>query len=503
MNCNTTHYRANSSSVPGDPTLARCSTPTRPPTDNTGSNDLPPAGGSSTSADGGAPPPAAVCRFAPSPTPFALPTLGLAPASPFTQLSNQEACPAGTGKLVYSLADMNADGQVDLVVTADCDDATVGTSAWLVYLNDGNGFAAAPVRFALPPPTPTAGCATSVVFDINGDYIPDEVVTALCNDTTVGTSRWLVYPGGASGFAQTAVPYALPPGYTAGAFTATTAATESCAGGADVPAFSLFDINGDALVDFVMTAVCNEAAIGSTAWQVYAGSASGASQTAASFALPTSPVVTPGAFLTTTGALSCTSTTTRPAYSLLDFDEDGKIDLVVTQECTDATIGTSRWHWYPNGGQGFAASPTAIALPSIPGAPTGSFVSLSSVGQCANGAGSPTYALADVNGDRVLDLLVTRDCADVGTGVTYWRVYPNAGAGFTTTARLLTLPAAIGATIAAPAGLSGTLSCGPPAVPAYTTTFLAGRSLDLVVTAECADSTVGATRWMVLAATCD
>ena len=478
---------------------AGCSTATKPPLNTQGTNGQSSGGGSS-GGDGGAS--SSSCTFASSPVSFTLPTLGGAAASPFTALTGNEACEAATGTLVYSLVDMNDDGGPDLVVTSACDDATVGQTVWLVYPNTGSGFATTPSRYALPPATSTANCATVSIFDTNGDFIPDWVQTTLCDDATVGTSRWLVYLGAATGFAQTATPYALPPGYSTGAFATTAVATDDCAGSKDVPAFALFDINGDNIPDFVLTESCTDATVGTNEWRVYLGSASGASQTSTSFALPTTPTVTSGAFDSTEGTLSCTTAVTRPTFELFDFNIDGKINLVVTQQCDSTTVGTSSWLWYENSGQGFAATPATITLPTISGAPNGSFTALSATGQCTNGVGAPTYTLADIDDDAVLDMLVTRACGDSLTGVSYWDVYPSTGSGFSSPPRTLTLPSALNATLTAPAGLIGAQDCTAPARPAFTTTYLAGVTLDIVVTSECSDSTVGNSRWLVFPATC-
>ncbi len=400
---------------------------------------------------------------------------------------------------------MNAHGQPDLLVTSACEDAAVGASVWLVYLNTGSGFATSPIRFALPPPQP-AGCTTSnAVFDLNGDGLPDYVITSLCNDATVGSSRWLVYAGSAAGFAQATASYPLPPGFSSGTFATTNNAAATCTASEDVPAFSLFDITGDGIPDFIVTQACSDATVGTTAWLVYPGSSAGAAQTALRFALPSTPAVTAGAFDAVAGALSCTTSVTRPTFDLLDFDDDGKIDLVATAECAssgDTSVGTSSWLWYRNSGQGFASSPATIALPTISGAPTGSFTALSGAGTCAHGAGAPTYVLGDIDGDATIDLLVTRDCSDALTGVSYWKVFPSGGSGFTSSPRELALPLALAASASAPAGLSGASSCTAPARPAFTTTSLAGLRLDIVLTAVCHDSTVGDARWLVFPASC-
>lgn len=479
--------------------LVSCTTASKPPTLTTGSGA--PGQGGASGGDAGT----STCAFASTPTAFTLPVIAGAPASPFVSLGAQEACAAGTGPLAYTVADVNGDGRPDLVLRSSCTDPTVGVSTWLVYLNTGTGFATTATRFALPPSSASGGCSgssfVSSILDINGDAIPDYVVTSLCNDATVGTSRWLVYSGTAAGFAQTAVPYALPSGYSAGSFTSMDVAKPSCTGAANSPAFSFFDITGDAKPDFVLTQVCSDASIGTTAWLVFEGTSSGASGPGR-FALPTAPAVTAGAFASVAGALSCTSSVTVPAFSLLDMNLDGKIDLVVTGACNDTNVGTNQWLWYENSGSAFASSPTTQGFPTLTGAPTNSFATLSADAKCTNGAGAPGYALADIDGDSVLDLIVTRDCSDAMTGVAYWDVYPSTGAAFASK-KMLRLPAELGATSNSPVGLSGTLDCSSPAtLAAFSPEFLTGQSLGLIVTQACSDSTVGASRWLWFPASC-
>ncbi len=474
--------------------------PSQPPTDTTGGNTPTPGAGGG-APDGGSPVGTSSCGFVTSPTSFALPTIVGAPTAPFPSMSGQTACLSGKSTLTSTLADMNGDGILDLLVTSTCDDATVGVDVWLVYLGSASGFAATATRFTLPPQS-AAGCATVSLFDSNGDLLPDYVITSLCTDATVGSSRWLVYPSSGTGFSDTASSFAVPPGASAGAFATTGATKASCATGQDEPAFQLFDINGDGQLDFVVTQSCNDPSIGTTSWSVYLGSASGASQTATPFALPTSPPVTAGAFVTTSGTLSCSGTVSTPQFGLLDFNADGKFDLVVTQACNQPSVGSTAWLYFENTGSGFAPS-TTIALPDVPGAPTSSFPTLGAAGTCTNDTGTPSYDVLDMNGDGLPDILVTRDCPDRLTGSSYWQLFANTGTGFAASYEAFTLPSVLGATSTAPVGLSGTSQCtlSPPR-PTYTTTYLGQASPDLVVTTDCSDATVGATHWLVYPASC-
>jgi hypothetical protein len=451
--------------------------------------------------EGGAPSTPSTCAFATTPTPYALPPLAGAPVKPFAAVTGSIACSAqGSTKLTYELVDMNADGLLDLVVTSSCDDATVGTNVWLVYLASATGFATTAMRYALPPPVPSSCATKTTLVDVDGDLRPDWVVTSTCSDAYVGTSRWLVYPNGAAGFAQTATTYALPPGASLGAFATMNRDTVDCANAPAAPAFAFFDITGDAKPDIVTVKTCSDSTIGTTVWGVYAGSATGVAQTAAHFALPTTPTFTPGAFARVGGPVSCTSGS-LPAFGLFDFNADGKLDIVVTSACSDPTVGETHWLFYANAGSGFAAAPTSIALPALAGAAIPAFPALGASGSCAEGMTQPAYTLVDGNGDGRLDLLVTRDCADVQTGAVYWQLFVAGASGFASSAQRLILPPALGAQESAPIGLSANASCSAPVRPTFDA-IVFPTTLAAVVTADCNDATVGQSRWMLYPASC-
>jgi hypothetical protein len=139
-----------------------------------------------------------------------------------------------------------------------------------------------------------------------------------------------------------------------------------------------------------------------------------------------------------------------------------------------------------------AAAAHDVALPS--GYAAGSFALTAQAPACG-AAGTPSYVLADIGGDRRPDLVVTRVCGDTATGDTRWMVHTGGDAGFAA-ATPFALPSGYG-TGAFPS-TSGQVPCGAPGTPAYATLDLTGDGrLDLVVTRKCGDTAVGDTRWLV------
>jgi hypothetical protein len=194
----------------------------------------------------------------------------------------------------YATFDVTGDTMADLVVTlAPCADDETGGTRWLVYEGGQGGFAEQPVEWALPSGYGTgqarypfeattqlyASCASNypeyATFDLTGDGVSDLVVTlAPCADDATGGRRWLLYEGGAGGFAEEPVEWALPPGYGTGQarypFEATTQLYASCA--SNYPEYATFDLTGDGVSDLVVTlSPCADDATGGRQWDVYAG----------------------------------------------------------------------------------------------------------------------------------------------------------------------------------------------------------------------------------------
>jgi len=426
---------------------------------------------------------------------FTLPTAASVGASgtPFGTLQGSVACTsAQNGTFGYQVGQFDGLGGADLIVTTACNDATIGSQAFDVYPNDGTGFGAA-VRYQIPLSTEPSGCVQASLVDVTGDYALDYVVTSLCTDSSVGTTQWLVFENSNGAFAANPTSYALPANAALHAFASIEAPTANCS--SSQPAYGLFDVTGDGIADIVETVACDDANVGVTDWRVYPGSATGFGA-AVAFTLPGAAV-----FPSPTAAtLSCTPSD-QPAYTVLDFDGDLKPDLVVTKSCTDVNVGTSYWDVYKNTGSGFSSAPIQPTLPVLASDPANPFASISGSVSCG-ASGSLTYTLVDVDGDRKPDLVATSACANATLGASEWYVYPNTGATFGE-ALAYAIPSAFDPTTANPvSSLSQSLSCSGHASPAFTAAYLLDTRLDLIETAACNDAATGFTQWLVYTPTC-
>jgi hypothetical protein len=339
-----------------------------------------------------------------------------------------------SGEDQWATFDITGDGLPDLVVTDECFTGTVGTTQWAVYENTGSGFASTAITWTLPTSTygfPTESfafvgttCDSSgedqwATFDIDGDGLPDLVVTDECFTATVGTTQWAVYKNTGSGFASTATTWSLPTssyGFPTESFTFT--GTTCDATGEDQ--WGTFDINGDGLPDLVVTDECFTGTVGTSQWAVYENTGSGFSSTATAWALPPSTYGFPTQSFVLTGT-TCDATG-ELQWDTLDIDGDGHVDLVVTDECFGTTVGLTEWDVYKGGASGFATTASCFPLPSgYSGIP---WTSETLTGGC-DSSDEIQWSTLDMNGDKKPDLAVTERCFDANVGVTRWNVHLN------------------------------------------------------------------------------
>jgi hypothetical protein len=186
---------------------------------------------------------------------------------------------------------------------------------------------------------------------------------------------------------------------------------------------------------------------------------------------------------------------------LADITSDGQPDLVVTDACDSAGIGTTAWLVYP-GLEGGFGSATAWNLPELSALPIGRepFARIAGGGICEN-LEVFNHATLDLTGDGTLDLVVTNACDNEGVGRDYWLVYPGGANGFGD-AEQWALPSydALPLTYSDHfENLSGSVSCGVDGGGfLFATTDITGDgAVDLVVTEACDEGGVGADRWLV------
>ena len=276
---------------------------------------------------------------------------------------------------------------------------------WLVYLSQGtSGFESTPLRFAIPTSPGGGRCASSSLFDINADGLPRlRVVTSLCSDAAhrSGPSPVARLPQLRHRLRLHADRLRAPAGASAGAFRGDLRERRCVLRGRRTRRPTRCSTStATRSSTFVISQACADPTVGTTKWLVYLGQATGVAQTATDYPLPTTPVVTGGAFcLPSAGRSRRSQAITVPTFTLFDFDADGSgrhrrhprlrrlhggFDVVgLLQEQRDRLRGDAG----------------DIALPEIPLAPTGSFPSISSLGDCAT-TGAPSYVLADVSGGR-------------------------------------------------------------------------------------------------------
>jgi hypothetical protein len=334
--------------------------------------------------------------FAKTPAAFTLPAARCGTA--FDRL-------AGTGDVLYTLLDLNADRRPDLVVTADACDADVGTKHWDVYLASETGFAKTPVAFTLP----AARCevafdrpagAESVhyaLLDTNADRRPDIVVTADACDGDVGTKHWDVYRASETGFAKTPVAFTLPAARCGTAFDRL-ARTEGVL-------FTLLDLDADRRPDLVVTSDTCDEDVGTKHWDVYHASDTGFAKAPATFSLPTARCGR---------RFDAVTRTEDVTYALLDLSCDERPELLVTSDTCDDEVGTKRWDVYVASDTGFEKAPKSLGLPAA------------RCGERFDGPGKIgrlTYSILDMSADGRGDLIVIADTCDDEIGSARWEKY--------------------------------------------------------------------------------
>jgi hypothetical protein len=363
------------------------------------------------------------------------------------------------------------------------------------------GFSATASHFALPAAyggfTSVSGLADSgdcwedrpafATTDLTGDGKPDLVVYRACGQSSVGVSSWLVHENTGTGFAAAPIPFALPPGYDGFYSSGGLEDSGACYTGKNRPAFLTTDMTGDGKPDLVIYKSCTDSTVGRERWLVHVNTGAGFDPIEISFALPAQYAIQPGL----SGWKDCTPTGERPAFAIKDLTGDHRPDLVVSAWCNAPEVGATHWLVHENIGSGFDPTPIEFGLPPD----HGGYPGLTVRGSCL--FNEPGYTTLDMTGDDRPDLVVFWSCGEPLASSTMWRVYPNTGSGFASTAIPFALPAEYD-------GFGGLEEMRDPGYcqdtnqPGFLVTELTGdHRPDLVVYRACSDRTVGQTHWLV------
>lgn len=331
---------------------------------------------------------------------------------------------------------------------------------------------------------------THLLTDMDGDARPDLVVTDRCDGEGVGTEHWLVFGGDGAGFVADAQVWALPAMFGQDQWNVSALAAEC--DDSEGYAHALMDIDGDGRPDLVVADACDALDVGTSHWLVFDGQAGGFAGQARQHALPR--IFGEEEFDTIANSLRCANDEYF-THQLVDLNADGRPDLVVTDRCDEAEVGTSHWLVFEGGDDGFTDAPIEWSLPELFGAEE--LDQISRFDECDAG-GHFGLTLADLDGDRRPDLIVTDACDEVGTGTDRWLVAPNTGMGFADDWDDWALPSVFEHDELEMVAGAGTCAGGEQL--RHQLVDLGGDGLpELVVTDACDATGVGTTSWWVFA----
>lgn len=369
----------------------------------------------------------------------------------------------------WTLADMNGDHLPDLVVTAVAGNSyprafsPANAPYWKVYLNSGTGFSPNALNWALPQGgivvntdvqsfpyfnylSPAPGCHAWVTRDINGDGLPDLVLTAFeqFSFDAATDPHWKVYLNTGTGFSLTALDHALPPGggmYTGQPTGYPRPDSNDGTSGPGADAWRLRDMDADGRPDLVLTSAydgSNYTVYGfgnAPFWKVHLNTGSAFSSSPIEW-----PVPEGGGYGPVYGFAAMEQDNawndSEQTWSVIDLGGDGPPDLVVTSDDDDGSgeimFGGSQPYWkrFTNLGNGFDAAFTPWSVP-VGGlvVPDTGFAEIDRPD--ASNLGEELWRVFDINGDSLADLVVTGHLPDgipdeqvFGLGTApHWRVY--------------------------------------------------------------------------------
>ncbi|HZW78868.1 MAG TPA: FG-GAP-like repeat-containing protein, partial [Candidatus Deferrimicrobiaceae bacterium] len=245
-----------------------------------------------------------------------------------------------------TVADLNGDGKPDLIVTSQCNNSNCNLGSVGVLLGNGDGTFQAASSYS----TGGQDAYSAVAADVNGDGKLDVIVADQCDySNDCGNGVVAVLLGNGDGTLQTPFVYN--------------------SGGRAISSVLVNDVNGDGKSDILATNGCADNSCSSGAVGVLLGNGNGTFEAPISY--------NPGG----SGSSS---------VAMADLNGDGKLDLLVANACTSNSNCT-------NGTVGV-----------LFGNGDGTF--LPPVAYGTGGTDTFSVALADVNGDGKLDLLVANTC---------------------------------------------------------------------------------------------
>jgi len=238
------------------------------------------------------------------------------------------------------------------------------------------------------------------VIDFNGDGKPDMIDAGDNGNVFLNGSQkyWKVYLSAGSGFSAVPLQWNIP---NLGSYEYMVAYNSH----------NVIDFNGDGKPDLIDTGDDGDVFVNGSQkyWKVYLNNGSGFNAAPVQWNIP---------------ALgSYEYMVAYNSHSVIDFNGDGKPDLIDSGDNGNVFLNGSQKYWkvYLNTGSGFSTTPVQWNIPNL-----GSYEYMIAYG---------SHSVIDFNGDGKPDMIDAGDDGDVFVNGTqkYWKVYINTGSGFSAT----------------------------------------------------------------------